>query len=106
MQDVADRRQSGEPDRFGPVVFQHRQVHQADTDLFAQVGQGHAPRFQELIEPAVDVGGVVSRHPTSPSASFWIRRPYWKTAATSTRTIPSIRGPVVNLASRISDFSG
>src|ERR1700684_2007422 len=63
--------QGAEPDRPGVAVLQDGQVDHADADPLGQLGQGHAPVGEELVE--VDGDGVgfrdAGRHYTVPSRS-------------------------------------
>src|SRR5690606_3985749 len=67
-----------------PIVFQHRQVHDADSDPCAQLRQRHAALDEQLVQAAVDAGELVVRvrgtH-TSPSVSRCRRAP-------TTNTVP------------------
>src|SRR6516225_11832704 len=53
---LAEPGQGAEPDRPGMAVLQDGQVDHADADPFGQLGQGHAPVGEELVE--VDDDGV------------------------------------------------
>ncbi len=62
---VAHRRQRREPDRLGPLVLQHAQVHHRDPDLLGQRGQRQPP-------PASS--SASSRHTTRCGSSTGTRR--------------------------------
>jgi hypothetical protein len=68
---LAEPGQGAEPDRPGVAVLQDGQVDHADADPVGELGQGHAPVGEELVE--VDGDGVVigdrGRHYTVPSRS-------------------------------------
>src|SRR5580658_2630458 len=68
---LAEPGQGAEPDRPGVAVLQDGQVDHADADPLGQLGQGHTPVGEELVE--VDGDGVVirdgGRHYTVPSRS-------------------------------------
>src|SRR5690606_9938170 len=81
------------------VVLQHGEVDDAHPDDLAQPGERHAARGEQLVEPAVDAGGLVvvrgpprtpsPRHHTRPSVSRCIRAPSWKASATTASATPT-----------------
>src|SRR5450755_4120979 len=86
---LAEPGQGAEPDRPGVAVLQDGQVDHADADPLGELGQGHAPVGEELVE--VDGDGVAiairgrGRHYTVPSRSARRPAPIRMTRATMTR---------------------
>jgi hypothetical protein len=62
IEHLTDRTQGREPDRLCPVVLEHRQIYQTDSDTLAQLSQGHAAVRQQLVQMAVDVRRLLRRH--------------------------------------------
>ena len=46
---LAQSGEGGEPDRAGPVVLEHREVDDGHTDAVGELGQGHPPRGQQIV---------------------------------------------------------
>jgi 2-methylisocitrate lyase-like PEP mutase family enzyme len=88
---LAEPCQGAEPDRPGMTVLQDGQVDHADADPFGELGQGHAPVGEELVE--VDDDGVVvwgcGRHYTVPSRSARMAAPARMMRAKMTRPRPN-----------------
>src|SRR5690606_23836681 len=88
VQFPAQGAERGEPDRPGPAVLEHGEVGQGDTDPLGQLGQGHAPPGQQLVQVQLDLvlGG---RHQTTASSSSRKAQPRRTTSATASSPKPT-----------------
>src|SRR5699024_9064210 len=72
----AQRDEGGVPDGSGPVVLEHREIGQGDSDATRQLGQTHLLSPQQGVEVTDHAVRIeLLHHHTSPSSSSWAACP-------------------------------